>query len=225
MKTKIQILGPPCWPRLRIYLPLKHVYYHMWNRSPVQVRFVRHGAQGWCTGTTQRDGMGREVGGGSGWGTHVHPWLIHVSVWQKPLQYCKVISLQLKYINKLKNKLIGENWHLYDTQCSNPGLSSTSSLICILTFFSVLFYNLQWSNLQTFSQTHFLIKFLKYLYIKKESTSQCRGHRFNSRSGRIPHAKGQLSLCATITEHTCLELMLCNKRSHCNKKPVYHNEE
>ena len=35
-------------------------------------------------------------GGGSGWETHVHPWLIHVNVWQKPLQYCKVISLQLK---------------------------------------------------------------------------------------------------------------------------------
>ena len=34
--------------------------------------------------------------GGSGSGTHVHPWLIHVDVWQKPLQYCKVISLQLK---------------------------------------------------------------------------------------------------------------------------------
>ena len=26
--------------------------------------------------------------GGSGWGTRVHPWLIHVNVWQKPLQYC-----------------------------------------------------------------------------------------------------------------------------------------
>ena len=25
-----------------------------------------------------------------------HPWLIHVNVWQKPLQYCKVISLKLK---------------------------------------------------------------------------------------------------------------------------------
>ena len=54
------------------------------------------GAQGWCTGKTQRDGMGwkgrRE--GGSGWGTHVNPWLIHVSVWQQPLQYCKIISLQ-----------------------------------------------------------------------------------------------------------------------------------
>ena len=35
-------------------------------------------------------------GGGSGWGTHVHPLLIHVNVWQKPLQYCKLIRLQLK---------------------------------------------------------------------------------------------------------------------------------
>ena len=26
-------------------------------------------------------------------------WLIHVNVWQKPLQYCKVISLQLIKIN------------------------------------------------------------------------------------------------------------------------------
>jgi len=40
---------------------------------------------------------GEEGGGGcSGWGTHVHSWLIHVNVWQKPLQYYKVISLQLK---------------------------------------------------------------------------------------------------------------------------------
>ena len=40
--------------------------------------------------------------GGSGGGTHVDPWLIHVNVWQKPLQYCKVISLQL--IKKKKKK-------------------------------------------------------------------------------------------------------------------------
>ena len=33
--------------------------------------------------------------GGSKRGTHVNPWLIHVNVWQKPLQYGKVISLQL----------------------------------------------------------------------------------------------------------------------------------
>ena len=28
--------------------------------------------------------------------THAHPWLIHVDVWQKTPQYCKVISLQLQ---------------------------------------------------------------------------------------------------------------------------------
>ena len=27
-------------------------------------------AWGWCTGMTQRDGMGREEGEGSEWGTH-----------------------------------------------------------------------------------------------------------------------------------------------------------
>ena len=41
--------------------------------------------------------------GGSGWGAHVNPWLIHVNVWQKPLQYCKAISLQLIKINGKKN--------------------------------------------------------------------------------------------------------------------------
>ena len=42
------------------------------------------GSQGWCTVMTQRDGMGRggRWEGGSGWGTHVHPWLIHVNVWE-----------------------------------------------------------------------------------------------------------------------------------------------
>ena len=39
-----------------------------------------------------------------GWGTHVNPWLIHVNVWQKPLQYCKVISLQLIKIKKNKKE-------------------------------------------------------------------------------------------------------------------------
>ena len=49
------------------------------------------------------------MGGGSGWGTLVNPWLIHVNVWQKPLQYCKVISLQLTKINgKNKIKYLGK---------------------------------------------------------------------------------------------------------------------
>ena len=52
-----------------------------------------------CSGLMHWDDPERwdeEVGGGSGWGTHVHPWLIHVNVWQKPPQYCTVNSLQLK---------------------------------------------------------------------------------------------------------------------------------
>ena len=48
-------------------------------------------------------GWGGRWEGGPGWGTHVNPWLIHVNVWQKPLQYCKVISLQLKKKRKERN--------------------------------------------------------------------------------------------------------------------------
>ena len=55
----------------------------------------------WCTGKTQRNHRWRGRGeGGSGWGIHVNPWLILVNVRQKPLQYCKVISLQLIIIIK-----------------------------------------------------------------------------------------------------------------------------
>ena len=84
----------------------KHVYYQGWNRSPVQVGCMRQvlgaGALGWPRGV----GWGGRWEGGSGWGTHVNPWLIHVNVWQKPLQYCKVISLQLiKIIGKKKVRI------------------------------------------------------------------------------------------------------------------------
>ena len=37
-------------------------------------------ARAWCTGKTQTDRVEREVVGGSGWGIHVNPWLIHVNV-------------------------------------------------------------------------------------------------------------------------------------------------
>ena len=75
-------------------------------------------AWAWCTGKTQRDRVEREVGGGSGWGTHVTPWLIHVNVRQKPLQYCKVISLQLIKINEKKIKIDSEI-HLEVYTCMN----------------------------------------------------------------------------------------------------------
>ena len=37
----------------------------------------------------------------------------------------------------------------------------------------------------------------------KESACQCRRHRFNSRSGKIPHAVAQLSPCPTAIEPRC----------------------
>ena len=49
----------------------------------------------------QPRGMGWEGGVQAG-GTHVHPWIIHVDIWQKPPQYFKEISFQLKWINQLK---------------------------------------------------------------------------------------------------------------------------
>ena len=37
-------------------------------------------AQAWCTGKTQRNRWRGRWERGSGWGTHVNPWLIHVNV-------------------------------------------------------------------------------------------------------------------------------------------------
>ena len=59
---------------------------------------LRAGALGRPRGT----GWGGRQERGSGWGTHVNPWLIHVNVQQKPLQYYKVISPQLIKINGKK---------------------------------------------------------------------------------------------------------------------------
>ena len=59
--------------------------------------------------------------GGSGWGTHVNPWLIHVIVWQKPPQYCKVISLQLKKMEARLSEWLGKPWKKkYDLNAGEP---------------------------------------------------------------------------------------------------------
>ena len=87
------------WEKARVgwseRIASKHVHYQVWNRSPVQVgcmrQVLRAGALGWPRGL----GWGGWWEEGLQWGTYVNPWLIHVKVWQKPLQYCKVISLKL----------------------------------------------------------------------------------------------------------------------------------
>ena len=91
-------------------------------------------ARGWCTGMTQRDKMGRKVGGGSGWRTYVNPWLIHVNVWQKTLQYCKVISLQLIKIKgkkREKERQKNKSYLLFWLKKKLPTFSVLKSLILV----------------------------------------------------------------------------------------------
>ena len=51
-------------------MALKHVWHI--HESPVQVQSRIQDARGWCTGMTQRNGTGRDVGGGVQDGEHVY---------------------------------------------------------------------------------------------------------------------------------------------------------
>ena len=65
-------------------------------------------------GRPKRIGWRGRWEGGSEWGTHVNPWLI-ANVWQKPLRYCKVVSLQLIKINGKEKKKEKKNVNVSDT--------------------------------------------------------------------------------------------------------------
>ena len=96
------------WEKVRVgcseRIALKQVNYQGWNRSPAQVGCMRQVLRAGAPERPRGMGWRGRQEGGSEWGTHVNPWLIHVNVWQKPLQYCKVISLQLiKISEKIKN--------------------------------------------------------------------------------------------------------------------------
>ena len=100
------------WEKVRVgcfeRTALKHVYYLGWNRSPAQVGCMRQVLGPGALGRPRGIGWRGRWEGGAGWGIHVNPWLIHVKVWQKPLQYCKVISLQLIKINEKKKTVLTE---------------------------------------------------------------------------------------------------------------------
>ena len=90
--------------------------------------------------------MEREAGAGSGWETHVNPWLIHVNVWQKPLKNCKLISLQLiKIIGGKRGKLSSEKITdvlarvSYCLLCGffNAGQMLSPHVVCISSLFLI----------------------------------------------------------------------------------------
>ena len=73
---------------------------------------MRQGLRAGTLGRPRGMGWRGRWEGGLGWGTHVNPWLIHVNVWQKQLQYCKVISLRLIKINE-KNEKMEHSFYFY----------------------------------------------------------------------------------------------------------------
>ena len=68
----------------------RNVYYLGWNRSPAQVGCMRQALRPGALGRPRGIGWRGRWEGGSGWGTHVNPWLFHFNVWQNPLQYKKL---------------------------------------------------------------------------------------------------------------------------------------
>ena len=58
----------------------------------------------------------------------------------------------------------------------------------------------------------------------KEPAFQCRRHRFNPWSGKIPHAVQQLSPLSHNYWSLCvLEPVICNKGSHHDAEPEHLN--
>ena len=58
----------------------KHVYYLGWNGSPAQVGYMRQALGPGAMGKPRGSGWRGRWEGGSGWGTHVNPWLFHFTV-------------------------------------------------------------------------------------------------------------------------------------------------
>ena len=63
---------------------------------PVEICCMAQGTQTKALQQPRRGTWSGSWEGGSRGRRHVHPWLIHVDVWQEPTQYCKAITLRLK---------------------------------------------------------------------------------------------------------------------------------
>ena len=130
---------------------LKHVYYQGWNRSPAQVGCMRQVLGAGALGRPREKVWGGRWEGGSGCEIHVNPWLIHVNAWPKPLQYCKLTSLQLIKINGKKRKVSS---YLQNVQ---P---------VVMKFFSLFSFHFLWDS---------IYRYFCILYIYLVS-SVCDGH-------------------------------------------------
>ena len=105
------------WEKVRVgqyeRITLKHVYYHMQYRWPVQVQCMKQDIQSWCSGTTQRDGVGREVRRGFRIMGHMytHDWFVlmygqnhHYIVKPYSCLLWRWIELKIKQLPKWKKE-------------------------------------------------------------------------------------------------------------------------
>ena len=83
----------------------KHVYYLGWNISPAQAGCVRQVLRPGALGRLRGIGWRRRWEGGIGMGNTCKSMADSCQCMTKPLQYCKVISLQIIKINGKKINL------------------------------------------------------------------------------------------------------------------------
>ena len=114
----------------------QHEHYLGWNRSPAQVGCMRQVPGPGALGRPRGIGWRGRWEGGLGWGIHVTPWLIHVSVLQNPLQYCEMVGLQLIKINEKKNKKSNKNITLEKANSGQGNVWMTQTLTVEDTFLS-----------------------------------------------------------------------------------------
>ena len=107
----------------------KHVYYLGWNRSPAQVGCIRQALGPGALGKPRGSGWRGRWEGGSGWGTHVNPWLFHFNIWQNPPQIKKKKNIKKK---KERKKEMLPRWHIGKEsvyQCRRPKICKFNSCV------------------------------------------------------------------------------------------------
>ena len=82
------------------------------TRSPAQVGCMRQALHPGALGKPRGSGWRGGWEGGSGWGTHVSPWLFHFNVWQNPLQIKK---LKKKKKDQALKEDIQDKWKSHKT--------------------------------------------------------------------------------------------------------------
>ena len=140
------------------YIPLKrtalkHVYYLGWNRSPAQVGCMRQALRPGALGRPRGSGWRGRWEGGSGWGTHVNPWLFHFNVWQN--------SLQIKNNNNKNKKIIyWSNAVILKNKNSTHSRNKQKYVILLLTSIGYEFYatDLQQRKIKRVGEIRWFIK-------------------------------------------------------------------